>query len=251
MGEAYHKIYGYDLPVFVTTDAILHALHKSYDDILMDIEDTVITPKLKTALKTMYDKIPSLASQYSDNHQLDSALADIDLYVTIAYSLLDNTLRPTRICSATKEKDVWDAISALQMKEMQLFTNETVRKIDFSQFTPRGHYAPISTYDSHQPANYFRCMMWLGRIDFILTAPAGETGSWSREDLRRMACGALLMNELISISSVKNAIDEIDSLLTFLVGESDNLTPGELDIVRKSASITIPDLFDDQKYDHL
>jgi hypothetical protein len=34
MSSAYHAIYTRDLPVLVTTDSILHALHRSYDDIL-------------------------------------------------------------------------------------------------------------------------------------------------------------------------------------------------------------------------
>jgi hypothetical protein len=32
--------------------------------------------------------------------------------------------------------------------------------VDFSQFTPRGHYTRSAKLQS-----YFRCLMWLGRID--------------------------------------------------------------------------------------
>src|SRR6266498_441614 len=35
--SAYFQIYSADLPVLVTTDSIMHALHKSYDDILMEM----------------------------------------------------------------------------------------------------------------------------------------------------------------------------------------------------------------------
>ncbi|MGH7455670.1 MAG: DUF3160 domain-containing protein, partial [bacterium] len=37
-GQAYLEIYQNDLPVFISTDALLHALHKSYDAILQDTE---------------------------------------------------------------------------------------------------------------------------------------------------------------------------------------------------------------------
>ena len=36
-GEAFLEIYENDLPVFVSTDAILHAFHVSYDRILKDV----------------------------------------------------------------------------------------------------------------------------------------------------------------------------------------------------------------------
>ena len=35
------------------------------------------------------------------------------------------------------------------------------RSVDFSEFKPRGHYTP-----SERLKRYFRCVMWLGRIDF-------------------------------------------------------------------------------------
>ena len=34
-GDAYEWVWHRDLPVFVSTDAILHAVHKSYDELLM------------------------------------------------------------------------------------------------------------------------------------------------------------------------------------------------------------------------
>ena len=68
---------------------------------------------------------------------------------------------------------VMTAIEAEQMVYMTLFTETRHRKIDFSQFTPRGHYnKEIYTRDGVITLeNYFKAMMWLGRIDFLLTAP--------------------------------------------------------------------------------
>ena len=41
--SAYYQIYARDLPVLVTSDSIMHALHRSYDDILMELEQTYFT----------------------------------------------------------------------------------------------------------------------------------------------------------------------------------------------------------------
>ena len=46
-GDAFLDIYRNDLPLFITTDAILHALHMSYDAMLKDIEQGVVQNLLK------------------------------------------------------------------------------------------------------------------------------------------------------------------------------------------------------------
>jgi Protein of unknown function (DUF3160) len=48
-GGEFLKIYQADLPVFVSTDAILHALHMSYDLILRTAEEQIIIPAPGTA----------------------------------------------------------------------------------------------------------------------------------------------------------------------------------------------------------
>jgi hypothetical protein len=64
-GDAFVQIYDDDLPVFISSDAILHALHMSWDAILMDVEKAVLTKKLDTLLSRMHDQLPSVAASYS------------------------------------------------------------------------------------------------------------------------------------------------------------------------------------------
>ena len=49
-GTAYHQLYVRDLPVLVTTDSILHAVHRSYDRILMEVEATWFAPMIDELL---------------------------------------------------------------------------------------------------------------------------------------------------------------------------------------------------------
>ena len=42
-GSLYYAVYTNDLPVLVTTDSILHAMHRTYDDLLMEMEETFFT----------------------------------------------------------------------------------------------------------------------------------------------------------------------------------------------------------------
>ena len=125
---------------------------------------------------------------------------------------------------------------------MPLFT-ESLRKLDYSQFTLRGHYTV-----SEELSRYFRSMMWLGRMDFLLTStPPPDT--LSVEDLLRMNVGAVLLNELLTLSVEGNRLDGMDEIIEFMVGESDNLTSGELqDIITAEGIGGADDLLDDTVY---
>ena len=83
--SAYFQIYSADLPVLVTTDSIMHALHKSYDDILMEMEMTVFTQTIK---KILADTHAKLSAPYKDGGVPQSVM-DVDLYLTVARNLLE------------------------------------------------------------------------------------------------------------------------------------------------------------------
>ncbi|MDP2982378.1 MAG: DUF3160 domain-containing protein [Candidatus Latescibacter sp.] len=243
-GQAYRSIYNLDLPVFITTDAVLQALHNSYDSILMDLEMYRLRLNLIQFLDALSGAYPKLMDRYETDKRMKAALEDVDLYVTIARSLLAGAKGSPQLVSPQTVDTVWNAIHAEKMVQMPLFT-ETPRKLDFSQFTVRGHYTRQGYVQYLGP--YFKCMMWLGRTDFLLTPPpAGDGLTMGREDLRRMSIDALLLNELSALSGESDLLDENDHVITFLVGESDNLTPKELaGVVRTQNLDKAGALFDD------
>ncbi len=251
--HAMHDIYEKDLPVFVTSDAILYALHYSYDKILQDIEIVLLEKKLSEVLEAMHRSLPALVAQYSDVPRLADPLADVDLYVTMAKSLLaEKQLEPS--LAGTKGVDeLWQAIEAEKMTNMPLFS-ERLRKLDFSQFTVRGHYTNEFWDENGQRRTlgpYFQAMMWLGRMDFMLTPPPENPWEqpWTREEIRRMNLGAVLLNELVDLAAVRPLLQEIDTILTFLVNESDNLTPDELSQIVQDQGVNAGVLLDDATYD--
>lgn len=254
MANALDDVFIKDLPVMVTTDAVLQALHASYDRILSDVEIAVLEPKLDSLLSSLYRTFPDLTAKYRNDALLADALADVDLYVTAAKSLLDSVKIATQFCPAARMDRVWDAVQSEKYIEMPLFSDRD-RKLDFSQFTVRGHY----TREFRDPATqsqktlgpYFKTMMWLGRIDFLLTPPpAADEPPWTREEIRRMNLGALMLNELVDAAGARTTLNSVDEIIRLLVGESDNLTPEEL--ARILADQNIPDaadLLDDPTYD--
>ena len=49
-GTAYRHIYGRDLPVLITSDSILHIMHRSFDNMLMELEENVLYQMLSRIL---------------------------------------------------------------------------------------------------------------------------------------------------------------------------------------------------------
>ena len=254
-GAAFHDVYRKDLPVFITTDAILHPLHKSYDVILRQIEYGMLRLRLEKVVNQLYSTFPQLADRYKTETKLDTALQDVDLYVTLAKSLLDSAEAAPHLVSQTEVNRVWKAVQAKQMTDIPLFSNKP-RHIDFSQFTVRGHYAGSFWYHGEQVnlRNYFRAMMWLGRMDFFLTPPPKNPweSDWTKQDIRRMVLGASLLNELLGMADANQPLDEMDTFIRFFVGKSDNLTPGEFSAVLSEAGISTPEeLLNDAPFDSL
>jgi len=93
-GHAFFDIFQKDLPVFVSTDAILHAFHRSYDRILRDIETSFLIPNLENMLFEMKSQLPALSEKYSTYPELTEMLQDVDIYLTIPLKLLGHTVEP-------------------------------------------------------------------------------------------------------------------------------------------------------------
>src|SRR5512145_879541 len=84
MGQAYLEIYQADLPVFVTVDSILHALHRSYDQVLEDLEEHALIPNIDSVLAAVERQL----SQAENHPALHDNLEDLALYTAVARRLL-------------------------------------------------------------------------------------------------------------------------------------------------------------------
>ena len=251
--SAFISLYSNDLPLFLSTDFILSTLHNSYDAILQTIEWQFLEPNLQELLRAMYDQVPTLVSKYSTDNRYDDVLKDVDLFIAVARSLAEGKTILPQADTPEKFNNILAAVESEDMVEMPLFSENRARKLDFSQFTPRGHYnkdiyTPEGTINLE---NYFRAMMWLGRIDFLLTAPPSNPWEpdWTGEELRRMQLGALLLNQLLYGCGKLENLNKHEDIISFMVGPDDNLTPGELKELSDKMLDSPDDLFEQAEYD--
>lgn len=229
-GTAMLDIYHKDLPVFVTSDALLHALHNSYDAILMNIEQNVLGTKMRELLQSLHAQLPALKITYATNAQMLPMLKDLDVYLTVPLRLCG----VSEPCSYSDQEAVvsalLDKISAAQACSYPLFST-TERWIDFSQFTPRGHYTR-----STELTEYFQAMMWIGRMEFYLIAPQNVLPMQTDEDIQRQTIDALLVSEAVDGAGALDLVNQIDQAIALFAGEADNVTLSQLRSVRQAVS---------------
>ncbi len=226
--EIYHK----DLPVYISSDLILHALHKSYDEILIDFEQYYIIDKYEDALEKMRADLPQVLQNNLNSEIIKTSVLDVDLYLTVAYKLLtDNDVDPLYSDNQEDYDKLMDYIEQLSMVQLPLFSKNP-RMYDFSQLTPRGHYTDVA-----RMSRYFKSMMWLGRTEFYLTSPKAIDNIQKLEDLQRQILDAVIMTNIAESSGAGENFAKINEIIKSLVGESDNVTMDNMNELMQEANI--------------
>ncbi|TNF37943.1 MAG: DUF3160 domain-containing protein [Deltaproteobacteria bacterium] len=232
VGAALYEMYTKDLPLLVTTDAILDAMHRSFDGILAELEETALTQNLREALSSAAYALPELVKA---SPELREAAEDVDLYLAVAMNLLSGEPSRTSLMFAprlVKPEEVLailEKVDSLELENPGFGGGSTHiygrdRAVDWSQFKPRGHYTR-----SEQLQRYFRAMMWLGRAD---------TG-FELKHVRQARAAALLTQLFVETGADKKA-QLLRDVVDLMVGRSDNLTPEQLTQVMREQKLATP-----------
>jgi len=223
----YSTLYMADLPLFVSADSILHAVHSSYNDILAAIELASLRPDLDAMLVGMRARLAA-----GDALPLGAeAGADADLYTAVALNLLrGEDVAPVAGADAGEIRAlVAGAMAAEGRRQVRLFG--TTREEDFSQFRPRGHYA-----EPLELARYFRATMWLGRTDLRILETQRDG---SQVFHRRQLVGAYALRALMGDETMARW-RRIERTVGAFVGEADNMTVDQLDPLLRDLGLTAP-----------
>ena len=232
MAAAYYELYTKDLPLLVTTDSILDAMHRSFDAVLADLEETVLRKALEGALRKVQLALPKVAK---NQVELKEAATDLDLYLTIALNLLEADPDNGRLLTAPRLSDpketeaILKKVVSLALENPNVGTDMTTlygsrRAVDWSQFKPRGHYTKTPLLQ-----RYFRTLMWLGRAD---------TG-FELEKSRQLLAAALFTQTLEHTGAGKQ-LQVMKDVVDLMVGRSDDLTPAQFADVLQREKLTSP-----------
>ena len=261
-GSTYWAIYARDLPVLITADSVLHALHKSYSEILQAVEYQDLSTRLCIALNKTHHELAKTASKKS-NDKIRKYLRDVDLYLTVARNLLqprsstsnndrknEKTLQPCSRLYHHRYRDEFKGMLNIKSKLGVDKQAEEVLKhihrppgprfktkiyggtrfIDYTQFKPRGHYTNDPILQS-----YFRAMQWLGRADcgWNIKPPAIGVD----HDVERELKNSLVLLGLLKRSGALKTIRSTNQIIMFMVGPADDLDALRLDAILKQHKI--------------
>ena len=219
--DLFYKVWFDDLPVFVSTDAILQAWHRTYSGMLAEVEETFLMGALDAMLSAMSARLPELWAEAGEG-PLRESIQDVDLFLAVARSLLSTN----RVSSPLgQDAEVWEMLArirAFRMVEMELFG--ACRRIDFSQFIPRGHYT-----HSARLTRYFQSSTWLGRTDFMVAGGMVERCLGDARPVSpRETGGALVIWDLLHRAGQFERWQQVDRVIESFVGWSDSLGVAQL-----------------------
>lgn len=162
-------------PIFITTDAILHTGHIFFDYLLRILE----VEKLYDSAIELTDRMLELSTkQYyeaSSEEVKEAARLNIGFFA-VAKRQFDPEYQVDYGLNELVEQECENIKNhkGLEFRELLTYVkNPSIYQIpyayeDYSQYIPRGHYTRNEKLE-----NYFKAMMWYGRIDFKLR-PASE-----------------------------------------------------------------------------
>lgn len=261
--QPYKDLKTKDVPVFVTSDTLLHLYHVQFNEILKRIEEEDFFNQLIDLSQGMLNKSRESYEGFSNAELKEAARRNV-AYFGVALSLLQTPTegyhdKPLKAV----DYSIPDYASKLVQTEMgnierhQGFAASAIfnspgaapsYQEDYSQYLPRGHYTR-----SEALKRFFKAMMWYGRMAFFLKG--GNNAMVNEQDSRLATIQAsLIASQLPSVKTGGGmALDNwnrIYVVTSFFVGAADDLTPYEyLDALKKvlGESPDVGQLTDDQK----
>ena len=201
------NIYG-GFPVYVTTDAAYNSWHLVFDKTLRDLEQDVLLPKLEQLVALALHNAREESRAAVGTRLADAASRAEQLYELAAAELgLKGPLGPL----AVKEKALVDAHDASASSPL------TGATIDYSLFTPRGHYTLTPALE-----RFFVAMSVLGQIAFCLPGTSGCEG------VAPARAGILAAAAVADDAKADALWQKIYEPTAFLVGLADDYTPDEV-----------------------
>lgn len=214
--DAYDLIQKSDIPIFVTSDSLLHLYHVQFNEILKTIEESEFFDTVKEITKAMLNE--SSKSYNSLDGDLKEAARRNVAYFTVALSILDpNTIIPDFVRKEV-DNELWLIGWHFSSDKSPTFKYDE----DYTQYLPRGHYTR-----SEKLKRYFRAMMWYGRMAFLLKGEIVTEDNSRIQTMQASLIASSMAGVKVGNSTVENLWSRVYSVTAFFVGLADDLTPYE------------------------
>ncbi|MCD6467717.1 MAG: DUF3160 domain-containing protein [Thermoplasmata archaeon] len=229
-----------DVPIFVTSDTLLHLYHIQFDETLKGIEEREFFDDILGLSKALFDKAKTDYSLFTQPDLKEAARRNV-AYFAVALKLLS---------TPTSGYNNSEKISVVDFTVPDYVKNEVNNEVDlidshhgfsespifhymedYSQYLPRGHYT-----QSEKLRRYFKTLMWFGRMAFLLKGGDPHCSACdflvSEYDARIATLQASLISAELPVLNVngvtaENLWERIYSVTSFFVGTADDLTPYE------------------------
>ena len=202
-------------PIYITTDSVLHLYHILFDKILANAEEKDFIPYLQNLFTYNILELDKLLASTQTVEGKD-AISLAKNYILVAQALLNGANGNSPLVSS--EIELIAAHSGFAPSPLFSY------KEDYSQYVPRGHYT-----HSEALSNYFRCMMYLGRMTFL------AKGKIKPEDkaivdiatAKKQTLAAVILADTLRKYPQIAQYNTIYDFTSFFVGYSDDITPNE------------------------
>ncbi len=246
VNETYKDLKVADIPIFITSDSLLHLYHIQFDETLKRIEEKEFFDNLwkldKALLEVSIEDYNRLVGDNAPEEITEAARRNV-AYFAVALSLLqpkpEQTEQswedPERVISFdpqdTKQYSFEvpsfvkaDVEAELRLIEAQKRGMSPIFKYDedYSQYTPRGHYR-----SSEKMKNYFKAVMWHGRMGMLLQPDMIIAEDPEKEARIQTMQALLISDQLDRDKNLQAKWDRIYEVTAFYVGYSDDLGPYE------------------------
>ena len=245
--EPYKDLKEHNVPIFVTSDTLLHLYHIQFDEILKGIEEREFFGKILDLSKALFDKSKQDYEAASNETLKDAAKGNVAFF-GVALSLMQTQTEDYDGSEEIKEVDfiIPEYIKNVIENETTLIESHEGFQVsplfhykeDYSQYVPRGHYT-----QSEKLKRYFKAMMWYGRMSFLMKGGDPHCQSCdflvSEEDAKIQTIQAGLItiylpNLNVGDDTLEDIWNRIYTVTSFFVGAADDLTPYEyLDCIKE------------------
>lgn len=200
------------VPSFITTDSVVHTFHLMYDYVLKDVERSRLMPCLKKLSLSMAEASYQQYLELKGTEFENAAFRNLAFF-GVGGKLLDSdfSVKEEVADLVSKETALIEAHAGISKSPLinfgQTFVSSTdYYNVDYSQFTPRGHYT-----QSEELQDYFKASMWYGQMTFRSAYP---------DEVR----SALLMTSALQTAENSQDWHTIFQTINFFVGECDDIT---------------------------